>query len=129
MLLKSKMHVLIVDDDPIQQKVISLLLKSVLDTPEISYSNNGIEALTHFNLKTPLDYVFIDLHMPVMDGWELLDILESRWSPEKKSPKIFVLSSTISPEEIDRVHRFKTVHDFIIKPLTKEVIKEIIPNN
>ncbi len=126
LLLKSKMHVLIVDDDPIQQKVISLLLKSLMTDPEISYSSNGREALEQFNNETTIDYAFVDLHMPVMDGWELLKILETRLNPEKKSPKIFVLSSTISPEEIDRVHRFKTVEDFIIKPLTKEILSQII---
>lgn len=120
------MHVLIVDDDPIQQKVISLLLKSIMTYPEISYSNNGKEALAYFNNESTIDYAFIDLHMPVMDGWELLKILETRVTPETTSPKIFVLSSTISPEEIDRVHRFKTVNEFIIKPLTKEILSQIL---
>jgi CheY-like chemotaxis protein len=64
--------------------------------------------------------------MPVMDGWEFLseyDLLRPKLS---KPIELFIVSSSISPQEVERSKTFPAVSDFLIKPVAKGKIAEII---
>jgi CheY-like chemotaxis protein len=67
---------LVVDDDP----DICQLLKAVLEAYHftVDIATNGQEALEHVRAAVP-DGIFLDLRMPVMDGWATLDILRREY--------------------------------------------------
>lgn len=63
--------------------------------------------------------------MPVMNGWDFLDELEKIKDSLPTLPRIFILSSTVDPEDFNRAKSFSTVEDFISKPLDKEFLDSI----
>lgn len=67
--------ILIVDDEPEYQKVLSLILSDV--GYNISSCSNGLEALTFID-KNVVDLVITDLRMPVMDGVELIKRIKEK---------------------------------------------------
>lgn len=90
-------RILIVDDSKLARKV----LKDALPVPnsfDISEAGNGMEAL-EFCRHNPVDILFLDLTMPVMDGYEFLEKMQS----EGLRPAIVVVSADVQPKAKERV--------------------------
>ena len=70
--------------------------------------------------------VFLDLNMPVMDGWEFLDhFSKEEYTSAFKNTKVIVLSSTIDPNDIEKSKTYPMVLDFLSKPITKEIVENL----
>ena len=68
--------------------------------------------------------------MPVMGGWEFLDIItERRYNEIFPQLKVIVLSSTIDPKDIEKSKSYPMVLDFLSKPITREMLEELKNNN
>ena len=72
------------------------------------------------------DIIFLDISMPIMDGWEFLEEYEQIEAQFEKKIKLYMFSSSISPHDMERAKQFSAVLDFIIKPLSKEKITELL---
>ena len=64
--------------------------------------------------------------MPVMDGWQFLDEYALLKIKNKSKITVYICSSSISPYDITRAKSISDVTDFIIKPITKEKLTEIV---
>ena len=62
-----------------------------------------------------------------MDGWEFLEAYQYIEFANKR-PDLYIVTSSISPHEIERAKHLKIVNEFIVKPLAKEKFIEIISN-
>jgi CheY-like chemotaxis protein len=69
--------------------------------------------------------ILLDLNMPIMSGWEFLERFEELDEIIKKQVKIYILSSSVDPRDKERAGKNKDVEDYIVKPLTKEIVLEI----
>ncbi len=121
----------IVDDDPIVVFGMKVMLKQLGIVQDTEVWNNGQQALD--GLKALVDkgealpeVIFLDLTMPVMDGWDFLKALREADLPGKETMKIFVLSSSINPVDRDRALEIEEVNDFIVKPMKEARLKEIL---
>jgi CheY-like chemotaxis protein len=72
------------------------------------------------------DVIFLDLRMPIMDGWEFLDEYRNIAPILSKPNRLYVFSSSISSYDIERAKTNPNVTDFIIKPILKEKFVEIL---
>jgi len=61
--------------------------------------------------------------MPIMDGWEFLDEF-IKLSLENK-PRVYIVSSSIDNQDIERAHNNDIVKDFIIKPLSDSILVDL----
>ena len=106
------MKLLIVDDNPINQKFLYYSLKKYY---EIEMADNGLEAVEMLE-KNSYDVVLMDLSMPVMDGAEAtLRIRKSLNAKNKHVPIIFV---TTNDFEHDRIRCMANGgSDYLIKPV------------
>ncbi len=118
----------IIDDDTINQFVFTRIIQNHHFTKEIITFPNGQEALSFLtnNLdcqKIP-DVIFVDINMPVMDGWEFLE----HYTQLKISKKvlIYLLSSSVNPADIEKSKRIPLVNSYFVKPIKTEQIQEII---
>jgi CheY-like chemotaxis protein len=121
----------IVDDDPIVIFGMKLMLKQLGLNLETHVWNNGQEALeglmdlVHREEALP-DILFLDLTMPIMDGWDFLHALKKAPIPGKERIRIYVLSSSINPIDKERALEMEEVEDFIVKPLKEARLKELL---
>lgn len=121
--------ILCVDDDPITLMLCKKVIIKTSFPNNIVTAKNGEEALQYFDLildnkeenKLP-QLIFLDLNMPVMDGWEFLDNFSTDKYSEVNSTKIIVLSSTIDPEDLEKSKKYKMVIDFLPKPITTNML-------
>jgi CheY-like chemotaxis protein len=123
--------VLIIDDDKIFQFILKKRIENINDSIEILAVENGNEALDAFrdmlthNLPLPQD-VFIDLNMPVIDGWQFLDEIEKIIPDIADKVNIYVCSTSIAPDDKVRALSYKIVKDFLIKDIADEDLVRII---
>jgi len=104
-------HVLIVDDNPIQLKIIiSIMEKQGLT---VSVANNGQEALDMVEKSSP-DIILLDIVMPDMDGFEVCYTLKK----ERKYRNIPVLFLTAQTDEENLMTAFQSgAADYVTKPV------------
>lgn len=126
--MKSIKRVCIIDDDPVYVFGTRRIMEkanfcedfSIFHNPEIALNNLSL-ALEH-NTELP-EIILLDINMPILDGWQLLDGLVK--FEQLKNILIYVVSSSIAQEDLQQVKRFPLVRAYLSKPLTYEVLKTI----
>jgi len=123
--------ILLVDDDEINNFISIKLIKKALVYTEITACLDGsyaIDQLLETQQSRPEsmpDYILLDINMPRMNGWEFLEEYERlRIDPYHKS-KIFIVSSSVFSNDIDKAKSYPLVKDFISKPLNVDKIREL----
>ena len=123
--------VLLVDDDEINNFISIKLIKKALINTDIMACLNGkfaIDQLAEIQRKDPSklpDYILLDINMPIMNGWEFLDEYKRiNLDPLGKS-KIYIISSSVFSNDINKARSYPLVKDFISKPLNVEKIVEL----
>lgn len=123
--------IMLVDDDDISNFVTMDVIKETDLVKDVFVAMNGRDALDLMKEKCgngsetkPL-LVFLDINMPVMDGFEFLEAFEK--FPEEEKEDIYIVMLTSSEDE-DDVQRAKlhTINGYIPKPLTKEKLQEVM---
>ena len=106
-------NVLIVDDDFINRKLISVLLKKHPDLiGQMTEAENGAEALTKVKEDSSINLILLDIMMPILDGREFIKIFRSEES--NNSIPIIVLST----DDTQRTTVFNLGADaFLLKPI------------
>jgi CheY-like chemotaxis protein len=126
-------RIFLVDDDNIFVFLTKKIIESTALETVIDVFGNGQEVLDHLlsvmgDEEKLADIIFLDLSMPVMDGWDFLEEYIQLEPKIGKKIKLYLVSSTISPHDIERAKSIGVVSDFFIKPLVKEKIIELINN-
>ena len=117
--------ILLVDDDYITNYVNKrLIVKSEL-CEDVFIANNGAEALNFLkkNSEWP-DLIFLDINMPVMDGFEFLQKYRALERSEKEKTIIVMLTTSTNSNDMDKVINLGN-NDFLNKPLTKEQLCKV----
>ncbi|HET8828718.1 MAG TPA: response regulator [Pelobium sp.] len=127
---KKDLQILIIDDDEINNFIAARLIDKIPVKTKINTRLNGLEGLNYIksNLETPEnlpDIIFLDINMPIMNGWEFLDEFESLKNKIGKGVCVNMLSSSVYNDDITKAKSYTTVNKFISKPLTVEKIKEL----
>ena len=110
--MEKRLKILAVDDDFINLKLISSMLKRNVNVDTIVEATNGLDALTLLKTEANIDLVLLDIKMPIMDGIEFLTNLQSM--PEFQKLPVIVLTTdeTRKNEAFDR-----GAFDFLVKPI------------
>ncbi|RFM26527.1 response regulator [Deminuibacter soli] len=123
--------VLLVEDDPITVMVCERIIRMTGFAEQVKSVTNGQEAMdliheqAKHNAEELPQLIFLDINMPVMNGWEFLARFNSISGFFPRQPDIYVLSSTVDPEDYKRAESYSVVKRFISKPLTTELLNNI----
>jgi CheY-like chemotaxis protein len=121
--------IMCIDDDPITLMLFKKVVKKASFAKEIINAINGQEAITLINTinntsdqeKKP-QLIFLDLNMPIMGGWEFLDLFIASNYFNLNNTKVIILTSTIDPDDIKKSKSYPNVIEFLSKPITVEML-------
>ncbi len=111
------MRALIVDDEPVARKVLREELEVLDSTEVIGEAENGQDALSKISLLKP-DIVFLDIQMPVMGGFELLEHLKGGFLP------VVVMVTAFDRHAIQAFEAGAI--DYLLKPISQQRLQQSV---
>lgn len=110
--MQKQLKILAVDDDFINLKLISSMLRKNDNVGIIIEATNGLDAINLLKTQGDIDLVLLDIKMPVMDGIEFLTNIQSMLE-FKKIPIIVLTTDETRKNEAFEHDAF----DFLVKPI------------
>ncbi|MDN3665482.1 response regulator [Algibacter miyuki] len=126
-------NICIIDDDDIYQFTVVKTLELLKFKKKIISFYDGEEAMefimNHHNEKKKLpDVIFLDINMPVMDGFQFMEAYSEIKSTLAKKTIIYMVSSSVDPVDIEKVEKLNDVSDYVVKPIAPSELKKIMEN-
>jgi len=131
---KKYFSVMLIDDNEID----NLINQKIIEASNICnnvYVHTGaksaieflknIEKLPDHSAKILPDIVFLDIDMPLMDGFQFLDLFDKLKPETKAKCKIVMLTSSINPQDISKSKNYQYVKKYINKPLTQQNLSNL----
>lgn len=120
-----KLTTAIVDDD----KIFHFLMEILLKEADISNSPIGLHGGAQFfewwedrQSAAEASLVFLDLNMPLIDGWNILDKLHEQGA---QNTFVVIITSSIDPKDKKRAEAYPMVIDFLVKPILLQNLIDI----
>lgn len=124
--------VLLVDDDAGTNFLNRMVLEDAEVAKQIKTVLNGKEAIQFLanaeKDQEPSDpmLIFLDINMPVMDGWEFLNAYRELNGKPKRDIIIVMLTTSLNPADKERAESISEIAGFKTKPLSGEMLNEIL---
>jgi len=120
----------LVDDDEIFRMAAEVLIKTNGLVEEVVQLKNGLEAYDALlalenDPKALPGLMFLDINMPLMNGWELLEELKKGHHEIKKNVQIHILTSSIDSRDLVLSKTYEFIKGYITKPLTEADLNKI----
>jgi CheY-like chemotaxis protein len=125
-------YVIIIDDDEISNFITKRVIEKSDFCKTIHSFTDPEKALAFLREKEKaydddtIDFIFLDIKMPVCDGFMFLDKLKELNLEITSEVEVIMLTNLISPEDLDRSTHYKQVVQLVEKPLNEDVLKKIL---
>ena len=118
--------VFLIDDDPLHLQLLGRAMRQ-LNTivPDVKSFTNVEDALDSITVNAKdvrllPDYIFLDINMPGMDGWQFLSSLQLLKTSMVKKPVIYMLSASDDEQDLDMLNNYPEVKRYLTKPIKKQ---------
>lgn len=123
--------ILVVDDDQIYRYMANKMLMATGLTVDITFCKNGAEAWNFLQGKklkneTFPDIIFLDINMPVMNGWELLKKISSMIKKTVQKIEIYIVTSSQDEKDIKHSEQIDFISGYLVKPVLSHTFHEIL---
>ncbi|MFM2394112.1 MAG: hypothetical protein RLZZ546_2094 [Bacteroidota bacterium] len=129
--------VLLIDDDFATNFINKKIVQKAHITEHIQVALNGKEAIDYLcsngdfesqhAMNPQPDLIFLDINMPVMDGWEFIKKYKNLMPEErKKKISIIMLTSSFNPADKAKADTIKEITDYRQKTLNSTMLEEIV---
>jgi CheY-like chemotaxis protein len=124
---------MLIDDNEIDNLINQKMIEAASITQNI-YTHTGAKSAIEFlrNMeqldvaeKVLPDVIFLDIDMPLMDGFQFLDEFEKLSNNTKNKCKIVMLTSSINPQDFNRSKKYDNVKLYLNKPLSHDSIQQL----
>lgn len=121
--------VLLVDDDHIVNFLNTTIIKHthrVGEIQSVTSGKNALDKLKEFQLTNRWpSIIFIDINMPGISGWELVELFKEKFPTLKNKSLICLLSSSLDPRDKAKAELSEWIDYFVSKPLTTEAVMHL----
>lgn len=132
--MKKKLKcVMLIDDDEPTNYLNHMVVEEMDCADRIKVVPNAKDALEYLKAATKSngdsctpELIFLDINMPAMDGWEFLAEYEKLSEEQKSKVIVVMLTTSFNPEDRLRATQIESVAAFRNKPLTVEILREIL---
>jgi two-component system, chemotaxis family, chemotaxis protein CheY len=123
-------RITIIDDDSINNLFTKIIIKEAVgegvDIRTFTHPRKAVEMIETEYAENPVKTIlFLDINMPVFNGWEVLEQLENSSVDIKKYITIYMLSSSVDPIDKKRSKNSALVKGLVEKPLDVPKLREI----
>lgn len=127
---KTYKSVMLVDDNDVDNYISQRMIELSNFSDKILVKNNGKSALEFLeehqnNIDMLPDLIFLDISMPIVDGYVFLYEFEKYSDTLKNKSKVIILTSSDNKQDIDRMNDNEFVFKYVTKPLTEKTLDEI----
>lgn len=130
--MKADLKVLLVDDDKATNLYNQYNLKKLGCCKSIDVALNGQEAIEFLTSKNeegnhPQPHlIFLDINMPLVDGWEFLELYDQLSEEQKGDVIVVMLTTSVNQDDFKKAEANPHIKDFKSKPLTIDKMQELI---
>lgn len=125
-------QIYIIDDDKANRYLCTIVLEdcgvNINNVHSFCMVKDALNTLYHaieISASFP-DVIFLDINLPGADGWNFLTNFRKFPNDARKNTKIFMLSSSIYPDDMERAKSFPEIVEFLSKPLSTEMVEHIL---
>lgn len=125
-------HLLLIDDNDINNFLLKHLINKCDHQVVTHVCVDAHAALDYIKDcirgEKPIDMILLDINMPLMTGWDLLDELKQDGFILENSIPVHMLSSSVHKNDIEKSKQYPEVSSFISKPISLNVLNENLQN-
>jgi CheY-like chemotaxis protein len=125
---ENKLNFIVIDDSKLDCFIADKIIQNTGRAESIKVFQQATEALSYINTtpSSATTIVFVDIQMPVMNGFEFVESFEKLPDNLKGNYHIYMLSSSINENDIAKVKGYSSVKHFLNKPLTNDTITAVL---
>lgn len=124
----------LIDDDKIYQFTSKKILSAIGAASCLHSFENGKLAIDFIeaNLNNPAvlpDVIFLDINMPIVDGWQFLEFFQELQPKIPKKVTLYMVTSSVDSEDIAAAKTYPAITEYIMKPVGKDQFLKFIQDN
>ena len=125
---------MLIDDNEIDNLINQKMIEAA-DIAEHIYTHTGAKSAIEFlknvsklpdiSRQVLPDVIFLDIDMPLMDGFQFLDEFEKLSEQTRNKCKVVMLTSSINPQDVNKSKKYSYVKEYINKPLSQDSLEKL----
>lgn len=133
--IKKVNAVMLIDDNEIDNLINQKMIESVNMTDNIFVHSGAKSALEYLKNIEKIkvggesflpEFIFLDIDMPLMDGFQFVDEFEKLSDFTKNYCKVILLTSSLDPKDITKSKKNSYIVRYLNKPLTQDSLKKLV---